>query len=62
VRILAALLAVEAALIWHLLHQPLSPSGLVCWPMALYTLGWTLYSLWELAANPRKHRHMARHR
>jgi hypothetical protein len=59
---MAVLLGFEAALTWNLAHQPLTPLGLVCWAMALYTLGWTLYSLWELAANPRKHRHMARHR
>jgi hypothetical protein len=56
VRMLAVLLAVEVALIWNLAHQPLTLQGLVCWPMALYTLGWTLYSLWELTA-PAKRRH-----
>jgi hypothetical protein len=62
VRTLAALLAVEVALIWHLAHQPLSPSGLVCWPMALYTLGWTLYTLWEQATTPAKRHPTSRRR
>jgi hypothetical protein len=51
---MAALLGFEAALLWNLAHQPLTPLGLVCWAMALYTLGWTLYTLWEQATTPRK--------
>jgi hypothetical protein len=62
VRDFAILLTVEAALIWHLAHQPLTPSGLVCWPMALYTLGWTLYSLCEQATSTRKRHHSHRRR
>ncbi len=55
-RFLAVLLGIEAAILWHLTHQPLTPTGLVCWALALYSLGWTLYSLWELATSPRRHR------
>jgi hypothetical protein len=56
-RFLAVLLGIEAAILWRLVHQPLTPLGLLCWALALYSLGWTLYSLWELATSPRKHRH-----
>jgi len=55
-RFLAVLLGIEAAILWRLVHQPLTLLGLVCWALALYSLGWTLYSLWELAATPRKRR------
>ncbi len=55
-RFLAVLLGIEAAILWRLAHQPLTPLGLACWAMALYTIGWTLYSLWELTTSPRKHR------
>jgi hypothetical protein len=56
VRFLAVLLGLQAAIIWRLLHQPLTPAGLLCWALALYSLGWTLYSLWELATSRRKRR------
>ncbi len=55
-RFLAVLLGIQAALLWRLAHQPLTPQRLGCWALALYTLGWTLYSLWELATSPRNHR------
>lgn len=61
-RILAVLLGFEVALIWNLVHQPLTPQGLGCWPMALYTLGWTLYSLWEQATTPARRRDPNRRR
>ncbi len=62
-RFLAVLLGLQAAILWRLAHQPLTPLGLACWTIALYTLGWTLYSLWELATSPRKHRGtIGRHR
>jgi len=51
-----ALLAVQSAILWHLAHQPLTPLGVVCWAIALYSAGWTLYSLWELATSPRRRR------
>jgi len=53
-RPLAVLLGIEAAIIWRLVHQPLTPLGLLCWALALYSLGWTLYSLWELTTSPRR--------
>jgi hypothetical protein len=56
-RFLAVLLGIEAATLWNLAYQPLTPLGLACWALALYTLGWTLYSLWEQATTPAKHRH-----
>ncbi len=56
-RFLAVLLGIEAAILWRLAHQPLTPLGLLCWALALYTLGWTLYSLWEQATTPAKRRH-----
>jgi hypothetical protein len=56
VRFLVVLVAVETATVWNLAHQPLTTLGLLCWALALYSLGWMLYSLWELAASPRKHR------
>jgi hypothetical protein len=61
-RVLAVLLGIEAAILWRLVHQPPTPSGLACWALALYTIGWTLYSLWEAVATPRKSRHMDRRR
>jgi hypothetical protein len=59
---MAVLLGFEAALTWNLAHQPLTPLGLVCWAIALYTLGWTLYSLWEQAITPRQRHHTNRRR
>jgi hypothetical protein len=56
VRVLVVLLAVQATILWNLAHQPLNPAGLLCWAITLYSLGWTLYSLWELATSPRTHR------
>jgi hypothetical protein len=56
VRVLAVLLGIEAAILWRLVHQPPTPLGPLCWALALYSLGWTLYSLWELATTPRKRR------
>jgi hypothetical protein len=55
VRFLVVLLAAEAAIIWNLTHQPLTPLGLACWAITLYSLGWMLYSLWERTTTPRKH-------
>ena len=55
-RVLAVLLGIEAAILWRLVHQPPTPLGLLCWALALYSLGWTLYSLWELTTSPRKPR------
>ncbi len=55
-RFLAVLLGLQAAILWRLAHQPLTPLGLACWTIALYTLGWMLYSLWELTTSPRKPR------
>jgi len=55
-RFLAVLLGIQAAIMWRLVHQPLSPLGLVCWVIVLYSVGWTLYSVWELASSPRKRR------
>jgi len=56
VRVLVVLLAVQATILWNLAHQPLNPAGLLCWALTLYSLGWTLYSLWELATSRRKRR------
>ncbi len=53
-RFLAVLLTVQAAILWHLAHQPLTPLGVACWALALYTLGWQLYSLWERATARRR--------
>jgi len=61
-RFLAVLLGIQAAIIWRLVHQPLTPLGLLCWTLALYSLGWTLYSLWEQATTPAKRRHTNRRR
>jgi hypothetical protein len=55
-RFLAVLLGIEAAILWDLAHQPLTPLGLLCWALALYSLGWILYSLRELATRPRNRR------
>jgi len=49
VRCLIVLLAIQAAIIWNLVHQPLTPAGLLCWAIALYSLAWMLFSIWELA-------------
>ncbi len=54
-RVLVVLIAVQAAILWHLAHQPFTPAALLGWAIALYSVGWTLYSLWERATTPRKH-------
>ena len=54
-RFLVVLVTVETATIWNLAHQPLTTLGLLCWALALYSLGWMLYSLWERATTLRKH-------
>jgi hypothetical protein len=54
-RFLLVLLAVQAAILWRLAHQPLTPMALLGWAIALYSIGWTLYSLWERATTPRRH-------
>ncbi len=56
-RFLAVLLGIQAAILWRLAHQPLTPLGLACWTLALYTLGWTLYTLWERTTSQHKRRH-----
>lgn len=54
-RFLLVLLAVQAAILWRLVHHPFTPIALLGWAIALYSLGWTVYSLWERATTPRKH-------
>ncbi len=53
---LAVLLGVQAAVLWRLAHQPLTPLGLVCWAIALYSTGWILYSVGELATSLHRRR------
>lgn len=54
-RVLLVLLAVQAAILWRLAHQPLTPIAPLAWAIALYSVAWTVYSLWERATTPRKH-------
>ena len=54
-RFLAVLLGIQAAILWRLAHQPLTPLGLLCWALALYSLGWILDRLRELT-RPRNRR------
>jgi hypothetical protein len=54
-RFLLVLLAVQAAILWSLAHHPLTPVTLLGWAIGLYSVGWTLYSLWERASTPRSH-------
>jgi hypothetical protein len=61
-RFLAVLLIVQAVLLWRLAHRPLTPMGLVGWAIALHTLGWQLYSLYELATSPHEPHNLDRSR
>jgi hypothetical protein len=48
------LLGVEAVLLRQLAHQRLTPLTLLCWAIALYSLGWTLRTVCHVATRPRR--------
>jgi len=60
VRFLLLLLAVEAGYCWQLALQPFGLIVLLCWAVAVYAAGWTLYSLWELIVPRARMREKAR--
>jgi hypothetical protein len=54
------LLGVEAVLLRQLAHQRLTPLTLLCWAIALYSLGWTLRTVRQVATRPRSSRALTR--
>jgi hypothetical protein len=54
------LLGAEAVILRQLAHQRLTPLTLLCWAIALYSLGWTLLTVCQVATRPRRTRTLTR--